>query len=132
MENFLEIIPCEFEVRHVPEGSGEFNSNLFMKRKWTCSHFCTRKETRNPYHLHVEILFQSYLFGNALWCPPKGQRGVRSTWMAHLSSMAFLTRPFFRFAKVAWRDRSSLMRAILIFFRPISAFSPPVPCTASR
>lgn len=37
------------------------------------------------------------------------------------SSMAFLTSPFFRFAKVACLLRSSLIRAILIFLRPISA-----------
>ena len=41
------------------------------------------------------------------------------------SSMAFLTNPFFRFAKVACLDLSSLIRAILIFLRPISTPSAP-------
>jgi hypothetical protein len=36
------------------------------------------------------------------------------------NSMAFLTSPFLRLANVACRLRSSLMRAIFIFLRPIS------------
>lgn len=40
------------------------------------------------------------------------------------SSIAFFTNPFFRFANVACRERSSLILAILIFFRPMSEPSP--------
>eukprot|EP00961_Rhodomonas_salina_P170407 2297238-Rhodomonas_salina.1 len=47
-----------------------------------------------------------------------------------LSSIAFLTNPFFRFANVACLLRSSLMRAILIFFLPIS--EPTLPTLSQR
>jgi hypothetical protein len=48
------------------------------------------------------------------------------------NSMAFFTSPFFRLAKVACLLRSSLIRAILIFLRPISEPIPPSTTVSQR
>jgi hypothetical protein len=42
------------------------------------------------------------------------------------NSIAFFIKPFFRFVNVTCRFRSSLMRSMRIFFRPIDLF-----CTLS-
>jgi hypothetical protein len=73
----------------------------------------------------MQVRSSAYTLSQELFLPIDQSGGSGESEIgSHLSSMAFFTRPFFRFAKVACLERSSLILAILIFLRPISAPRP--------
>ena len=72
----------------------------------------------NSVNLSSTLSMSVLEYWNSLFC---ALNTMRATSQSHntLSSMAFFIKPFLRLVKVTWRLRSSGMRTISIFFRPI-------------